>query len=42
MLRAAGFDMVSKVEQEVYLARRRELDASRGPYAAYPARNSPD
>ena len=38
MLRASGFDVVEKVEQEVYLCRRRELDPARGPYAIYPAR----
>ena len=38
MLRASGFDVVAKVEQEVYLCQRRELDAGRAPYAVYPAR----
>ena len=33
-----GFDVVNQVEQEVYLCRRRELDAARAPYAVYPAR----
>ena len=37
MLRAAGFDLVGQVEQEVYLCRRRELAADREPYAVYPA-----
>ncbi len=37
MLRASGFDVVSKVEQEVYLCQRRELDSGRAPYAVYPA-----
>ena len=39
MLRASGFDIVSHCEQEVYLCRRRDLRADRGPYAAYPARS---
>ena len=38
LLRASGFDVVEKIEQEVYLCRRRELPPDRGPYAAYPAR----
>ena len=38
MLRASGFDTVEHPEEEVYLCRRRDLDAERGPYAVYPAR----
>ncbi len=38
MLRASGFDIVTHAEQEVYVCRRRELRADRGPYAAYPVR----
>ena len=38
MLRASGFDIAEHPEQEVYLCRRRELAANRGPYAAHPAR----
>ena len=38
MVRAAGFDIIQHAEEEVYLCRRRELPADRGPYAAYPAR----
>ena len=37
MLRASGFHVVGQVEQEVYLCRRRELEAAQGPYAVYPA-----
>ena len=37
MLRAAGFDILQHAEEEVYLCRRRELPADRGPYAVYPA-----
>ena len=39
LLRASGFEIVDKIEQEVYLCRRRDLAPERGPYAAYPARN---
>jgi tRNA (mo5U34)-methyltransferase len=38
LLRASGFDIVEQAEEEVYLCRRRELPADRGPYAVYPAR----
>ncbi len=38
MLRASGFDILEKVEQEVYLCRRRDLSPAQGPYAVYPAR----
>ena len=39
LLRASGFDIVDHAEAEVYLCRRRELPAERGPYAIYPARS---
>jgi tRNA (mo5U34)-methyltransferase len=38
MLRASGFDIVEQAEEEVFLCRRRDLPADRGPYAVYPAR----
>jgi tRNA (mo5U34)-methyltransferase len=38
LLRASGFEIVERPEEEVYLCRRRALPAERGPYAVYPAR----
>jgi tRNA (mo5U34)-methyltransferase len=38
LLRASGFEIVEHPEQEVYLCRRSDLPAERGPYAVYPAR----
>jgi tRNA (mo5U34)-methyltransferase len=38
LLRASGFDVVERAEEEVYLCRRRNLPPDRGPYAVYPAR----